>query len=112
VDDGLCGELVSVLPLGLEWSTEIFLRNIEFRDLIFNVTKTSGFQIECDSFGTIVKDQCTGTTSGALQNTVTGVELIFESLTEKLNCTEGGASSGDVEQKVEFKVAGKTLTVS
>jgi hypothetical protein len=109
----ICNTPAEVTPIHLPWLTELLLVDGTFRNDITNSgAGEPGYKLDCNSILGLVEDQCEGTTSSEATNATEGVEETFNTETETLNCTQGGAKEGLIEGKLLATTTGGTLTVS
>ncbi|HEV3319690.1 MAG TPA: S53 family peptidase [Solirubrobacteraceae bacterium] len=85
----------SVEALGLPWYSELISVEGTLRDVIASGGKgLPGYKIKCEGESA---DECVGNTTMAAENHPEGVTTIFDSRSEKLTCTHGGAGAGSLE---------------
>jgi hypothetical protein len=86
-------------------------------DLIFTKVGLPGVLIICLTLGVKIEDECSGATSTSVENVTGGVNQTFTPAapteSEKLNCTVGGAASGEIHGTLLTKLTEEgTLTTS
>jgi hypothetical protein len=108
-----------VWPIDLPWSTglEAMASEPHLLDRLFGFGgKEPGWEVVCTILGTKVTDDCTGRTSGKVENSsekavleIASPEAPIES--QKAACSLGGAGAGDFSgEDLILLVSGKTLT--
>ncbi|HEV3320514.1 MAG TPA: hypothetical protein VG053_12425 [Solirubrobacteraceae bacterium] len=99
----------AVTALNLPWHSELALVEGKMRDVLSSGGGGApGYKSTCSG---ALEDKCTGNTSMAVENVAGGVDVVFDSKSEKLNCTRGGSGSGAIEEAELIKSpASGTLT--
>jgi hypothetical protein len=91
----LCEEgTVTVKAVHLPWKTQLKETEGNIRDTDSGSGGAPGWQLECHVIGIKLTDECTGESSGAIENVSGGVDVIMESKSAHLNCSIGGTEAG------------------
>ncbi|HEV3318902.1 MAG TPA: hypothetical protein VG053_04090 [Solirubrobacteraceae bacterium] len=93
----------------LPWHSELAIVEGSARDKIVSSGKGAPkFTLDCEG----ANDECSGSTSTAVENVSGGVDAIFDSRSAKQNCSRGGSGQGSIEgtELIENPSSG-TLTV-
>ena len=121
IKQGWCGESpIEVQATSLPWSTELIDAPIanakgevvryEPRERFYG-SSTSGWQLSCKSFGSVVTDTCIGEPTGNVENITVGVPVEFDSKSASLICTGSAIGTGTIEGVLLLTSEGSTLSV-
>jgi hypothetical protein len=109
--------LTLALALHLPWLTLLVLHGTEVRDLIERDPNgpggNPGWAVTCKTVIGTVTDECTAELgSTGLHNVAGGVEALFEALSPKADCSQGGAGAGEVTGSVLNENPSSTETLT
>ncbi len=103
----VCTGTVTVLAVHLPWHTQLEEVEGKIRALVSSGgSGQPGVLVECTVLGLTIKDECTGETTAAAENTSGGTNLVFDAKSAHLNCSVGGAGTGVVTGTESEEVAG------
>lgn len=108
----VCTGTVTVLPLHLPWHGQLEEVSEKTRSIISSGgSGQPGVLIECTVLGVSFKDECTGETTAAAENTTTGTNLIFDSQSAHISCSQGGAEAGVIAGTIPLEAVELKLNV-
>jgi hypothetical protein len=91
----VCSGTITVLAVHLPWHTQLEEVEEKVRTIISSGgSGQPGVLVECTVLGIPIKDECTGETTTADENTTGGTNVIFDSKSTHLSCSVGGAGAG------------------
>jgi hypothetical protein len=108
----VCTGTITVLAVHLPWHTQLTEVEEKIRAVVSSGgSGQPGFLMECTILESSVKDECTGETTAAAENTSTDTNVVFDSKSAHLSCSVGGAGAGVIAGTETVEVTGSTLNV-